>query len=76
MEGANGALFGKLLGGGALSGEIEHKDLELAQKLPDGFIIVGRSGVMQMRSESPHESAHVVVSRTGPLYSAKEGRRG
>jgi hypothetical protein len=48
VQSTNGALSDKLLGCGALSGEIEDENLKLAQKLPDRFVIIGRSGIVQM----------------------------
>ena len=76
VEGANGTLFGKLLRCGALSGEIEDENLEPAEKSPNCFVIVGYSGITQIRPEGLHESAHVIVGRAWPLNAVKEGWRG
>ena len=72
---ARSTFFCQLFRGGARRSKVENKDLQSAQNLPYGLVVVSRASIFKMRSEGINEATHPIIGRAGAIDAVHEGGR-
>src|SRR5579863_2944171 len=75
MKRARGTLLGEFLGGGACRSKVENQNVHPAKELPDRFVVMRGTSVLEMCAESLNEAAHPLVGRALAIDAIHERSR-